>query len=227
MKKLGISKVMLSTLITGGALFGASTTMASAPAPSNREGDTEIDLPPSAFVYSSLEDKKELVQEMKTEAQEIQFEREELARKLEEERIRIEKEKEQQRLKKIAEAEAAKKKKEEELRKAKIESEGQTFEASYYTPYCKGCTGKTKTGHNVKNSIYYEGMRIIAADPSVIPLYSIVEISSSKGSFTAIVLDVGSAINGKKIDVLVADKKTAYDLGRHDVKLKIVRKGKK
>lgn len=222
MKKLGISKVMLSTLITGGALFGASATMANAPAPSNREGDTEIDLPPSAFVYSSLEDKKELVQEMKTEAQKIQFEREELARKLEEERIRIQKEKEEQRLKKIAEAEAAKKKKEEELRKAKVESEGQTFELTFYTIGYES-TGKKQgdNGYGLTASGKKAKVGRTVACPKNIPFNTVIHI---EGFGERVCEDRGSAIKNGKLDVLVGSVDEAYKLGRKKAKVRIIKK---
>src|SRR5690606_1324618 len=45
------------------------------------------------------------------------------------------------------------------------------FEATFYTAFCPtGCTGITATGIDVRNTIYYEGKRIIAVDPKVIPL---------------------------------------------------------
>lgn len=212
---------MLSTLITGGALIGAMATEVIAP-DSIEKGEAQIDFPPTTFAYSSIDDNVAQVLEMKKEAENIQYERDELARQLEEEKLRLEKLRVEQEKKKAEEKEV---KRLAELKK-KVEVEGQTFNASYYTPYCTGCSGITKTGVNVKNNIKYQGMTIIAADPNVIPLYSIVEISSNKGTYRAIVLDTGGAIKGKKLDILVKDKKTAYALGRHDVKVKIVRKGK-
>lgn len=65
-------------------------------------------------------------------------------------------------------------------------------------------------------------MRIIAVDPDVIPLYSIVEIKAGETTFTAIALDTGSAIQGEIIDLLVSDKETAYKWGRRQVKVRIV-----
>src|SRR5579875_747558 len=45
--------------------------------------------------------------------------------------------------------------------------------ATAYTPFCsEGCTGTTSTGIDVSHSITYQGKRIIASDPSVIPLHS-------------------------------------------------------
>lgn len=49
---------------------------------------------------------------------------------------------------------------------------------SAYIAHCQeGCTGTTRTGVDVTQSIYYKGYRVIATDPSVIPLNSIVEVS--------------------------------------------------
>lgn len=69
-------------------------------------------------------------------------------------------------------------------------------------------------------------MRVVATDPSVIPMYSIVEVSTPHETFKAVALDTGGKIKGHKIDILVADKKTAYDLGRHTVYVKVLRSGK-
>src|SRR5699024_8040998 len=57
-------------------------------------------------------------------------------------------------------------------------------EATFYTAMCDtGCTGTTATGLNVKDTIYTdEGNRIIAVDPSVIPLGSKVKIIFEDGT---------------------------------------------
>lgn len=102
----------------------------------------------------------------------------------------------------------------------------QAFEATAYTAKCAGCTGITKTGVDVRKTIYHEGKRIIAVDPRVIPLGSTVEVRMQDGTtFEALAEDVGGAIKGKRIDVLVADKQTARAFGRQDVKVRIFSKG--
>jgi 3D (Asp-Asp-Asp) domain-containing protein len=99
----------------------------------------------------------------------------------------------------------------------------QAFEATAYTANCAGCTGITKTGIDVRETIYHEGKRIIAVDPRVIPLGSTVEIRLPDGTtFEALAEDVGGAIKGARIDVLVADKKTALAFGRQNVELRII-----
>lgn len=98
-----------------------------------------------------------------------------------------------------------------------------TFKATYYTSRCDGCVGITKTGIDVRDTIYYNGMRIIAVDPSVIKLGSIVEVKTPHETFKAISGDVGSAIKGKRVDILVSSKKQAYSLGRHDVQIRLLK----
>lgn len=94
-----------------------------------------------------------------------------------------------------------------------------TVEATAYTSKCNGCTGITKTGYNVKNTIYTpNGHRIIAVDPNVIPLGSLVRI----GSETYRALDIGGAIRGKRIDILFASRENAYKFGRRVVNVEIL-----
>lgn len=258
---------MLSTLVTGGIVFGSLAIASEAEAPNLTKGETQIELPSSALI-ATIKTPEKLLNDFKSEGERLQKERIER-----EERLRIELEKarlaEEARLAKIeaerkAKEEAERKAREEAERKAREEAERQrqeelkrqaelkrqqeiarqqaqkqaqprtasvsanaiTMNASYYTASCTGCTGITATGVNVKNTIYYQGMRIIAVDPNVIPLYSIVEVSTPTENFRAIALDTGGAIKGNKLDILVANKQTAYKLGRHSVSVKIIRKGK-
>lgn len=69
-----------------------------------------------------------------------------------------------------------------------------------YGPDCVGCGGRTSTGHNLYDSIYYEDsefgtVRILAADPSF-PFYSIVRVSNvpTMDDFIGIVLDRGGNV---------------------------------
>lgn len=101
---------------------------------------------------------------------------------------------------------------------------GATFEATYYTAFCPtGCTGVTATGIDVSNTIYHEGKRVIAVDPSVIPLGSTVQVTTSDGStFEATAADTGGDIKGNRIDILVGSREEAYQLGRQDVAVKVI-----
>lgn len=101
---------------------------------------------------------------------------------------------------------------------------GKTFEATFYTAFCPtGCTGITATGVDVSNTIYHEGKRIIAVDPSVIPLGSHVKVTLAGGmSFEATAQDKGGDIKGNRIDILVASRDEAYRLGRQSAKVDIL-----
>lgn len=99
---------------------------------------------------------------------------------------------------------------------------GQTYEATYYTATCKGCIGITKMGIDVRNTIYHNGMRVIAVDPTRIPLGTVVQVTTPYESFKAIAGDTGGAIQGNRIDILVADKSTANQLGRHNVTVSVL-----
>lgn len=101
----------------------------------------------------------------------------------------------------------------------------QSFTMTNYTVNCTGCTGTTKSGKNVNNTIYHNGMRIVATDPSIIPLGSILEISVGGNAFKAQALDVGGAIKGYRLDLLVESNTEANSFGRKKVLVKIIRKG--
>jgi 3D (Asp-Asp-Asp) domain-containing protein len=91
-----------------------------------------------------------------------------------------------------------------------------TVESTAYTASCDGCSGITKMGINLKK---YPDAKVIAVDPSVIPLGSIVEV---EGYGRAIAADTGGAIDGNKVDVFFADRDEALQWGRRTVTVKVV-----
>jgi 3D (Asp-Asp-Asp) domain-containing protein len=99
-----------------------------------------------------------------------------------------------------------------------------TVEATAYVALCDtGCTGITATGIDVRQSHTYEGKRIIAVDPAVVPLWSEVELRYADGRVErAVAIDTGGAIDGNRIDLLVGDIDTAWAFGRQDVELRIL-----
>jgi 3D (Asp-Asp-Asp) domain-containing protein len=104
-----------------------------------------------------------------------------------------------------------------------IEEPWMDFKATAYVSDCEGCTGITKSGYDVRNTIYSpEGYRVIAVDPSVIPLGSIVEIEANGRVFTAKAMDIGVAIKGRKIDLLIGSISEAYEWGVKDIRLRVV-----
>jgi 3D (Asp-Asp-Asp) domain-containing protein len=101
----------------------------------------------------------------------------------------------------------------------------QTFEATAYVALCDtGCIGITKTGIDVRNTTSHQGKRIIAVDPSVIPLGSSVEIHLSDGTtFEATAQDTGGAIRGNRLDLLVSTEDRAWQFGRQPVEVRIIK----
>lgn len=101
-----------------------------------------------------------------------------------------------------------------------------TFNVSYYGNNCSGCSsqGLTASGINVSNTIYYKGYQVIAADTSILPMGTLIEINTPNGIITGVIGDRGGAIKGYKLDVLVKSEEYASTLGRHDAKVRVVGK---
>ncbi|WP_017378899.1 LysM peptidoglycan-binding and 3D domain-containing protein [Paenisporosarcina sp. TG-14] len=91
-----------------------------------------------------------------------------------------------------------------------------TVTATAYTAYCEGCSGTTYTGIDLRSN---PDQKVIAVDPSVIPLGSRVWV---EGYGEAIAGDIGGAIKGNIIDLFMADQQDALDWGRQTVNIKIL-----
>lgn len=91
--------------------------------------------------------------------------------------------------------------------------------ATAYTAECDGCSGITYTGINLLED---RNAKVIAVDPSVIPLGSKVYV---EGYGYAIAGDIGGAIKGNRIDIHVPTKKEAFDWGVREVRLRIIKEG--
>lgn len=105
----------------------------------------------------------------------------------------------------------------------------QPFNFTYYTAACPGCSGITATGVNVQSRTTYQGMKILAVNPAVIPYWSIVEVQLSNGqSFRGIALDTGGKMrqNPNVIDVLAGSNSEAISNGVDSGKIRFIRKGK-
>lgn len=79
----------------------------------------------------------------------------------------------------------------------------------------------TRSGYDVTDTILYEGMRIIAVDPSVIPLGTRVYV---EGIGMAIALDTGGVIKGNKIDIMMDTKEEAVTFGRKPLTIWVIPK---
>ncbi|RXJ00898.1 DUF348 domain-containing protein [Anaerobacillus alkaliphilus] len=96
-----------------------------------------------------------------------------------------------------------------------------TFSSTAYTAYCNGCSGITATGLNLRTN---PDKKVVAVDPNVIPLGSIIEIRYNGrilGQYRA--ADTGSAIQGRKIDIFMAERSDALRWGRKNVQVRIVK----
>ena len=91
--------------------------------------------------------------------------------------------------------------------------------ATAYTAYCKGCSGVTATGIDLRKNAH---LKVIAVDPNVIPLGSKVYV---EGYGYAIAGDTGGAIKGSKIDLFMPNYSDAIDFGRKKVQVKILAGG--
>jgi len=89
--------------------------------------------------------------------------------------------------------------------------------ASAFTANCRGCSGITATGINLKKN---PNLKIIAVDPRVIKLGTKVYV---EGYGYAIAGDTGSGIKGNKIDVFMPNHSSALKWGRKTVKIKILK----
>ena len=91
-----------------------------------------------------------------------------------------------------------------------------TVKATAYTADCEGGTGVTYTGIDLKAN---PNQKVIAVDPSVIPLGTKVYV---EGYGHAVAGDIGGAIKGNKIDVFIPSQSEAEDWGIKTVDVKIL-----
>ena len=87
------------------------------------------------------------------------------------------------------------------------------FEA---TAYCD--MGITFSGVYVQHGI-------VAGDPRVLPIGSVIEVQAGRYSGIFTVLDTGRLIKGEIIDLWLPEYEEAIQFGRQDVKVKVIRHG--
>ncbi|PGL70135.1 3D domain-containing protein [Bacillus sp. AFS055030] len=92
------------------------------------------------------------------------------------------------------------------------------MKATAYTGSCKGCSGITATGINLKKN---PKAKVISVDPKVIPLGSKVYV---EGYGYAIAGDTGGSLKGNKIDVFIPSQKNALKWGVKTVTVKVYKK---
>jgi len=81
------------------------------------------------------------------------------------------------------------------------------------TAYC--LKGRTASGINTRPGV-------IAADPSVLPLGTVVHLRAGRYTGTYTVMDTGGRIKGRLVDVYVPTYKEAVEFGRRQVKIKVI-----
>ncbi|MBI1765085.1 MAG: 3D domain-containing protein [Acidobacteria bacterium] len=86
-----------------------------------------------------------------------------------------------------------------------------TFHASAYA-----IQGRTRSGAKTEKGV-------VAADPRVLPLGTVVQMSAGKYTGVYTVHDIGGAIKGNRVDVWVPSVKEARRFGRRNVKLVVLR----
>ncbi|GEM_PF-5133141 len=87
------------------------------------------------------------------------------------------------------------------------------FEATAYS-----LSGTTASGVQVNTGI-------VAADPEVLPIGSVIDVSAGRHSGIYTVLDTGSAVKGREIDIYIPEKPDALEFGRRKVRLRVLRFG--
>lgn len=91
-----------------------------------------------------------------------------------------------------------------------------TVRATAYTADCQGCIGTTATGVDLKSN---PDAKVVAVDPSVIPLGSKVYV---EGYGYATAEDTGSAIKGNRVDVFIPNEQDALNWGVKKVKVQVL-----
>ncbi|MBE2973619.1 3D domain-containing protein [Priestia megaterium] len=115
-----------------------------------------------------------------------------------------------------AQAEQAQKEQQPAESSQQASGQSMTVEATAYTANCAGCSGTTATGVDLKAN---PNQKVIAVDPSVIPLGSKVYV---EGYGEAVAADTGGAIKGNRIDVFVPSEGDAQQFGRKSVKITVM-----
>lgn len=94
-----------------------------------------------------------------------------------------------------------------------LDQEFQSFSA---TAYC--VQGVTHSGVWVRPGI-------IAADPDILPIGSVIEVRAGDYSGIYTVMDTGKLIQGRLIDIFIPDFEEAVQFGRQKIKLRVLRYG--
>jgi 3D (Asp-Asp-Asp) domain-containing protein len=84
------------------------------------------------------------------------------------------------------------------------------------TAYCQ--SGTTKSGLHTRTGV-------VAADPRVLPVGSVVQIIDGATAGVYTVLDTGAAVKGRKIDIFIPDCRRARRFGAQTLRVRVLRRG--
>jgi 3D (Asp-Asp-Asp) domain-containing protein len=84
------------------------------------------------------------------------------------------------------------------------------------TAYCQ--SGLTKAGTSTRTGI-------VAADPRVLPVGSVLQIVDGPSSGIYTVMDTGAAVKGRKIDIFIPDCARARRFGAQTLRVHVLRHG--
>ncbi len=84
------------------------------------------------------------------------------------------------------------------------------------TAYCQG--GTTKSGAKARTGI-------VAADPAVLPVGTVLRIVDGPSSGIYTVMDTGAAVKGRHIDIFIPDCTLAQKFGEQQLRVKVLRHG--
>lgn len=109
---------------------------------------------------------------------------------------------------------------------ASVEMIDNIFHVTYYSAYDGTQVGITRMGTNMANGniTTKDGYRIVAVDPNVIPLGTVMRITTGRGeTFLGKADDTGGVIKGNKIDIAVSSPSEALSFGRTTAVVEIVK----
>jgi 3D (Asp-Asp-Asp) domain-containing protein len=93
------------------------------------------------------------------------------------------------------------------------ESDFQVFEATAYCDF-----GITHSGLLARRGM-------VAADPQILPIGSVIQVEAGNYSGIYTVMDTGGVVKGRLIDIYMPDHEEAIQFGRQKIKIHVLRRG--
>jgi 3D (Asp-Asp-Asp) domain-containing protein len=84
------------------------------------------------------------------------------------------------------------------------------------TAYCQ--SGTTKSGLRARTGV-------VAADPRILPVGSVLRIIEGVTAGVYTVLDTGAAVKGRKIDIFIPNCRSARMFGAQTLRVRVLRRG--